>query len=110
MSFPPHIERAACAAALPLDGFGYLWTGTETFPGEALEFLFGLGGQYNTQKESIGGLVQEFQALAVRNGDVLTTVTPPNDVPEPGTLLLTAAALLGLGVARRGRSGYPSRA
>ena len=57
----------------------------------------------NEIKESVGAFVSESQALAVRDGDVLATVTPPNDMPEPGTLLLTAAALLGLGVARRGR-------
>ena len=86
---------------LLLESFGYLWTDTETDATHALVFLFGRGGQFNIIKESVNNFSAENQALAVRDGDVLTTVTPPNGVPEPGTLLLTAAALLGLGVARR---------
>ena len=86
---------------LLLDRFGYLWTSTETDATHAFAYGFGSGRQDNGIKESSGGDIVEFQALAVRDGDVLRTVTPPNDVPEPGTLLLTAVALLGLGVARR---------
>jgi hypothetical protein len=41
----------------------------------------------------------EFYALAVRSGDVLRVT----QVPEPGTLLLAAAALVGMGVVRRRR-------
>ena len=86
---------------LPPDSFGTLWTGTETDTTHAWDFSFGLGAQFTDPKESTGLFVIEYQVLAVRNGDVLATVTPPNGVPEPGTLLLTAAALAELGVARR---------
>jgi hypothetical protein len=88
---------------LPTATPGLLWTGTETDATHAFAFGFGDGSQGNEIEESSGGFIVEYQALAVRDGDVLRTVTPPNDVPEPGTLLLTAAALLGLGVARRKR-------
>ncbi len=95
---------------LLLDRFGYLWTSTETDATHAFAYGFGIGSQGNGIKESSGGVIVEFQALAVRDGDVLRTVTPPNDVPEPGALLLTAAALVGLGVARRKGSVGASRA
>ena len=86
---------------LLLESISYLWTGTETDATHAPAFSIGLGGQFNSIKESVPNFSVEIQALAVRDGDVLATVTPPNGVPEPSTLLLTAAALLGLGVARR---------
>ena len=83
--------------SLPLD---YLWTSTEIDATHVFAFDFSSGRQDRSVKLSVQFGI-EFQALAVRDGDVLTTVTQPNDVPEPGTLLLTAVALLGLGVARR---------
>lgn len=46
-----------------------------------------------------------FYAMAVRDGDVLVA----SAVPEPGTLVLAAAALVGLGVVRR-RRGVPAAA
>ena len=89
---------------LPTARDGFLWTSTSTDATHAFAYGFGNGSQGNDIKESSGGFIVEYQALAVRDGDVLRTVTPPNDVPEPGTLLLTAVALLGLGVARRRRA------
>lgn len=85
--------------SLPLN---YSWTSTEFDATHAYAFDFRSGRQNLSLKESVE-FAAEYQALAVRDGDVLTTVTQPNDVPEPGTLLLTVAALLGLGVARRKR-------
>ena len=72
------------------------WSGTEFAPqlDSAWDFdtFYGSQSASNKQNESL--------AMAVRPGDVLAVV---NEVPEPGALLLTAAALLGLGVARRKR-------
>lgn len=82
---------------LLFDRFSHFWTGTEVDATVAVEFGFGTGRQDIQIKESVVNFPAENQALAVRDGDVLAV---GNQVPEPGTLLLTAAALLGLGVWR----------
>lgn len=99
---------ATCAGG-PQTGFGLTnigdfqnlepeayWYGTDdtTNPTVAWRIHTFNGEQYIAPK----GI--DLKAMAVRPGDVLA---PINQVPEPGTLLLTAAVLLGLGLARRGR-------
>lgn len=83
----------------------WYWSGSTSpqtlsplFPDDCLPFAWGLeayhGSQHSYTKDDTGfhgGL-----AMAVRPGDVLISA-----VPEPGTLVLVMAALLGLGAVRR---------
>lgn len=75
-----------------LQGY-YYWSGLTFAPvgSIAWDFDFGYGLQSADRKSS-----NQFYAMAVRPGDVLAA-----EVPEPGTLLLAAAALAGMVVARR---------
>jgi hypothetical protein len=59
------------------------WSGTEFDPGGAWDFSFAFGDQIGNGKDN------EFWAWAVREGDVFA-------VPEPSSLLLIGAAMLGL--------------
>ena len=70
---------------------GY-WSGTDANAGK-FDFFMINGSQGNLFVEA------DWSALAVRPGDVLA----PTQVPEPGTLLLAALALAGMGVVRRRR-------
>ena len=72
----------------------YYWSGLgyAPDPADAWGFDFTLGGQDFYFKDN------EFFAMAVRPGDVTAT-----SVPEPGTLVLAVAALVGLGMVRKQR-------
>lgn len=69
------------------------WTGSEQKPGEIWAFQFGHGSLGTT------GANDTIRAWVLRDGDV---GAPTNlSVPEPGTLGLLCAALLGIALARR---------
>jgi PEP-CTERM motif len=70
------------------------WFGTEyTLPGEAWVFDMPVGLQGKAFTDEF------WSAMAVRPGDVLRST----QIPEPGTLALAAAALVGMAVVRRRR-------
>lgn len=76
---------------------GLYWSGTEYAPGSDLAWLFDAdyGDQYDFFKDL------QFQAWAVRPGQVDVAVLDAQPVPTPGTLWLVGAGLLGLSLRRR---------
>lgn len=75
---------------IPSYGLSF-WSGlqdeTDRVP-SAWYFDFGEGYQHTA------GIREEFHVFAVRTGDVYAAVEPPNQVPEPPSLPLTAMALV----------------
>lgn len=67
--------------------------------GSAINGAFLDGGPMSLVAGSLNSNVAGRYVFSVRNG----AVEPPNGVPEPGSLLLVAAALIGAGVAARRR-------
>lgn len=74
----------------------YYWSGTEFALATDNAWVFTMDGGY---QGAFGKTTTEFLAMAVRRGDVAAV-----QVPEPGTLVLVAAALVGLGAVRRRRA------
>jgi hypothetical protein len=72
------------------------WYGVETAPDFISSWAFHFGTGYQFSPNSDG----ELFAMAVRPGDVLATTRV---IPEPATLVLIGAALVGLGLMRRRR-------
>ncbi len=70
------------------------WSGTEYAPSTAN--AWGFGTDYGNQ--DVAPKTKEFYAWAVRSGDVAAAT-----VPEPGTMLLLAAGLIGVASTKQRR-------
>jgi hypothetical protein len=76
---------------------GLYWSGTEFAPNSGYAWLFSAlsGGQNRNDKDF------QFQAWAVRPGQVDVAALDAQPVPTPGTLWLVGAGILGLSLRRR---------
>lgn len=85
-------------------GLGEAWSETEGFYDFPVNSRFAWRFDFISGSQAPYGINSDLRMVfPVHDGDVFKTDSPPINVPEPGTLLLTAAALLGLVAARRKR-------